>query len=327
MNKKLFFIPLLVILLVLAVTGPAMAQTGDSIDVELNVPSGQLTVGDPIELTLEVTHPAGYLVIMPEKTDVWGDFSIASRSMPVTVDNGDGTETTSQRIDARLFAPGDFSTPALPLTITDGAGNLIEASVAPASVTIASVLEEGDTALRDIKPLADLSLASVWPWLIAGIAVLAMGVGFFLWWRRRGIVAVDNWLPHEIAFEGLDHVEALRLPETGRFKEHYTLVSEIIRVYIERRYQVPMLERTTSEIRASLAGRRVPQDIAGELVDVLAESDLVKFSKFDPDVADARELLGKARLIVERTMPMDVPEESGGETVPQRSHQKQVVVA
>ena len=75
-------------------------------------------VGDPLELTLVVTHPTGYQVIAPELEDQWGDFVVRDISPAATADNGDGTTTTIFEVDARVFAPGEFVTPPLPVTVT-----------------------------------------------------------------------------------------------------------------------------------------------------------------------------------------------------------------
>jgi hypothetical protein len=281
----------------------AAAQESSPVTATLSAPDGQLTVGDPIRLTLALTHPAGYQVILPTLPDAWGDLTVAGLSPATTTANADGSETTTLLIDARLFQPGDFNTPPLEVSVTDGQGGLQKVMAAPAALSIASVLQEGDMALRDIKPQAVLPLPAVWPWIAAGMAAAAV-FAILVWQaRRRQKVAVDNRLAHEVALDGLTIIEGLRLPEQGRFKEHTTLVSDTVRVYIERRYGVPTLERTTGEIRPDLARTGMAPEVTALLVAFLQESDLVKFSEWTPDVERARQLLTRGRMIVEATKP------------------------
>jgi hypothetical protein len=295
--KRLPIITLLLLLLMSAIGSVSAQETGPLV-AELSAPSGTFQVGDPIKLTLTVTHPAGYHVIMPQLEETWGDFSLWGQSAPRTVANDDGTETTSQVLDVQLFAPGTFSTPALPVKVTDGEGNLANVLVAPKPVTIDSVLAAGDTNLRDIKPQASLPLPSGWPWVAAGLAVAAL-VGTWLFWRRhKRTPAVYNRPPHEVALEALARIEQIDLPGKEQFKEHYALVSDIVRVYVERVFNLPILERTTAEIRPSLAASSVPTQIADQLMAFLEASDLVKFSTFEPDVASAHALVAQARAIV-----------------------------
>ncbi|MEZ4519119.1 MAG: hypothetical protein R3C44_20640 [Chloroflexota bacterium] len=106
MNKKSsFLIPLLLALLVL-VTGRAFAQ--GSVVTTLSAEPGEATVGDPVAITLSVTHPTGYFVIVPQLEMQWGDFAIVGQSPTTTAENEDGSETTTVVYDTRLFAPGTF---------------------------------------------------------------------------------------------------------------------------------------------------------------------------------------------------------------------------
>jgi hypothetical protein len=309
MHKRLSLIPLLTAFLLVAV-GRAGAEDNGPITATLSAPQGRLTVGDSILLTLAVTHPAGYQVILPELEPGWGDFTVASRSEAATTANADGTQTTTAAIDARLFQPGAFHTPPLEVSVTDGHGGLQTVTTAPAAVTIASVLQQGDAELRDIKPQAALPIAATWPWIVGGVAAAAALTGVLFWrMRRRNKAAVDNRLPHEVALDDLAVIEGLRLPQQGRFKEHYTLVSGAVRTYVERRYGIPALERTTGEIRPDLARIDLAPQVTAALVAFLQESDLVKFSdhrEWPPDLASAQELLAQGRLIVETTTPAPV---------------------
>lgn len=302
---------LMLIALLLLAVAPAAAQGDGSVTATLSAPDGQLTVGDPVRLTLAVTHPAGYQVILPALPESWGDFTVVSLSPASTTTNADGTETTTAAIDARLFQTGAFNTPALEVSVTDGQGGLQKVMAAPAAVAIATVLAEGDAELRDIKPQAALPLPATGPWIAAGLAAAAVVAAVVWRARRRPQAAVDNRLPHEIALDGLRIVEGLHMPEQGRFKEHYTLVSDIVRVYVERRFGVPALERTTAEIRPDLARCAMSPEVTALLIAFLQESDLVKFSEWTPDVTSAQQLLTHGRRIIEATRPEAAPEPGG----------------
>jgi hypothetical protein len=313
MKKKLLLMPILVLAGIMLLVGPAAAQENLPVEATVIVPDGELAVGDPIELAISVTHPADYHIIMPELDKNWGDFVVMSQSPPATVSNDDGTETTTQIVDARLFSPGAFDTVPLVLAATDGAGQIAEVTAPPATVNIASILVEGDSELRDIKPQAELPFVSLWPWLVAG-TLAALMIGAFVWFRRRkrlSVVEADPRLPYEVALDELARIQHLGLPAGGRYKEHYTLVSDCTRLYVEKTYGFPVLERTTGEIQAGLKATAVRTDVARRFVDLLDESDLVKFSKFKPDVASAQRLLAEARWIVEETRPVIVEEPAG----------------
>jgi hypothetical protein len=315
MDRRTILIPLL-IFMALVVVGSAGAQTIGPIEARLIVPEGNFTVGDPIELTLAVSHPAGYQVIMPELATEWGAFVVQSQSPPVTVEQDDGTEITSQIIDARVFTPGQLETPPLTITVTDGTGQVSEVVAPSVPVNIASVLVEGDAELRDIKPQAELPYLNLLPWVVAGLVIALVGAMIYLIIRRtrtrRLLAAIDNRLPHEVALDELDRIEGLALPDKGQFKQHYSLVSDCMRVYMENRFEVPMMERTTAEIQASLKEADLQPGLSGQVMSLLDISDLVKFSKYTPEVSSAYALLTSARQIVQATLPIAPTDELNG---------------
>ena len=72
-------------------------------------------------------------------------------------------------------------------------------------------------------------------------------------------------------------------------------------------YNFPVLERTTAEIKSSVRSTRMSPDVARQFLSLLDESDLVKFSKFTPNVAESYEMMLLAREIVEATKPVSIP--------------------
>lgn len=305
MKRQLLLLPLLLLLALLGWPRPGAAQTLAT--ATLTATGQDWTVGDPLPLTLTVNHPAGTQVIFPQLPGEWGDFTVVSQSPATSVTNADGSKTTNQQIDARLFAPGQFSTPTLTVTLADNAGQLSDIMVSPAVITINSVLTEDDRELRDIKPQAELPVSNLALWITALLLAVAAGSGGWLWQRQRARLApagVDNRLPHEVALAELARIESLELPQQGQFKTHYTLVSGCVRRYLEQTYGVPMLERTTGEVRASLRQIAMHPDTARQLAAFLDESDLVKFANFTPGITDAAQLLALARALVESSRPL-----------------------
>ncbi|MCZ7672740.1 MAG: hypothetical protein M5U34_39290 [Chloroflexi bacterium] len=87
-------IPIFAIIIALFAVGMAAAQSAAT--VVITPSTNSVTVGDPVELTVTVTHPAGTQVLMPALEANWGDFVVRSQSPVNTVDNGDGTATSTQ---------------------------------------------------------------------------------------------------------------------------------------------------------------------------------------------------------------------------------------
>lgn len=301
--------------LILSLVPLGLVSADEGISATITTTDGEFTVGDPIPLNLTVTHPNGYRVLPLQFQDsAWGALEIREVAPPQVAANPDGTETTAQTIYATLWEPGEFSTLELSISISDTAGEIHEISAEPVNLNIGSVLVEGDTELRDIKPQASLPLPAIWPWFVGGLLVallVALVSGWLLrrWWLRRKAAlanAPDNRLPHEVAFDELANIEGLNLPPQQRFKEHYTLISDVLRHYIEKSFQIPTLDRTTFEIRRSLKLAPFNLDNKRLLIEMLNEADLVKFAKVRPETSQAQDYLAQARRFVGETRPPEV---------------------
>lgn len=304
----------LITLLAVLLVSPVAAQTQttatstSSVQAVFTTNQQQVTVGDPVDLTLTVNHPANTQVISPDLAELWTDVTVVKQAIPQTTTNADGSLTTTQAIDVRLFTPGAFETPAVVISLSDATGNLSEVNVASTAVSVASVLIEGDTTLRDIKPQANLPLNN-WFYLLAVVPFLLIASYFLLRKLRKPALVVDNRLPHERALDDLALVATMNLPEDGRFKEHYTLISDTLRHYVSQRYNIDILERTTIEVKGIIRQTNIPIDAAKEFIKLLEESDMVKFTEIKPRIADAHLILNVATQFVEYTKPVDIDED------------------
>ena len=295
------------------------ARAQETVTVDLVADKTELTVGDLVNLTLEITHPESYQVFPGRLPNTWGNFEVRSQSRPEIVENKNGVVTTRQNIQVTLFSPGEFETPAFPVTFRDDQGQTFEELAPRISMQVAPVLGEDDTELRDIKAQAGLGSTFPWLWVVAAVLVLA-GAGLVVWAlyprsrRPRAATALtqelfpDTRTPFEIAMSEIARIEGLHLPEKGQFKEHYTLLSDALRYYLTGAYGAPALDRTTNELRSNLRHTEIRTEYVRHIVEVLRESELVKFARFSPEIPDARKLTSEVRGLVELTRPAPVTE-------------------
>ncbi len=319
------------VLFALVFSQPLQAQSSDVIALwESDIPPQQgWTVGDPITLRLRVIVPEDTKVTLPEMPAQWGDFEIREQIIQSPVTEA-GKTTHILAVTAVLWSPGDHVTPPTTVEVPNAAGEITQVPARTLTVTIASVLAEvtpnaeGQIEKKDLKPQATISrpptlprpeAKSLWPWIVAGgVVLLLYFVGRWLWQRlqSRALVAetapVDDRYPEEIAYEKLEHIAALDLPAQGKFKQHYTLLTECARAYIEGRYGVPALDSTTYELMADLREQKLERDALHTLRDLLDQADLVKFAKFQPAKDPAYAALAQARHFVDLTKPDREPE-------------------
>ena len=320
---------------------PAAAQDEPPVSAfwERDVPpEGGWTVGDPLSLRLRVLAPADVEVTLPELPGEWGEFEVRAQSTTVEAPEDEATRTTHVlSATVVLWSPGRHETPSTTITYTnaDDASHTIMAQ--PVTVQIESVLptpESAETPIekQDLKPQAELPRPPIWPWILAGLVagpLLYVG-GRWLWDKlprrkketeiEEKPAPVDDRPAEVIAYEELDRIEALDLPAEGAFKRHFSLVTACLRAYIERRYDVPALDRTTYELMRDLRKIISSQEARSLLRDLLNEADLVKFAKFTPTVTAARAMLSSARRFVDITKPVDKLQMTNDESGIEKGH-------
>jgi hypothetical protein len=189
------------------------------------------------------------------------------------------------------------------------------------------VLIEGDTELRDIKPQAATSAIPMWAWVVSGVLLVIGGIAFVIY-RRRSKRTMPQLPPYEAALATLATIAGQNLPASGAYKAYYTLVTDALRQYVERRFGLPMLERTTDEIRRTLVNSDVPQPEWLRFYKMLTDADLVKFAKVTPDIDSANQLMRDAKLFVEATKPVvEEQETKSGSPTPRNPNQTIEVMA
>ena len=202
------------------------------------------------------------------------------------------------------------------LTVGDPVELTLEEMTPPVALTVVPTLAEDDSALKDIRPQVGMKVPSLLPWVIGGwlLAAALVGGGWWLYrrWRGESVCApvIYSRPAYQVACDELGRIRGLRLPEKGRFKQHYTLVTDCLRTYIEMQYRVYAFDRTTTELKASLRGSTMAPDHARGFIDLFMEGDLVKFAKLTPDVEVAHQLADQARTLVDLIRPAPEPEET-----------------
>jgi hypothetical protein len=173
--------------------------------------------------------------------------------------------------------------------------------------SVAAALDED---IRDIRGPRYLLPDWVVPAAILA-AVLLIGLIYAVWrWRRNRRVA--PLLPFEIALQRLEEIRALMRPSQAR--EFSTSASDIIRWYIEQRFEVTATRRTTEEFLRDLLqiSNRSLAHHRGLLGDFLYQCDFVKFAAQSLTTQSMETLRQSARAFVLETAK---PEEAGQEGV------------
>jgi hypothetical protein len=302
---------------------PAAAPTAGSnlpspVTVKVKADPDEVTIGTPFRFTMEITAPTGMQIVMAQPTERIGAFDIIDFG-DEPAQHGTGMTTITRWYRLAGFETGHKEIESPPVSYrAPGATELIEVPKDHTVVTVKSLLpEKTDGAdIRDIKAPEPLPID--WrPYYIAAAAVAALAIVAALLWRvsRRGRAAraLPPIPPHKIAYAELEKLRGRHLIEQGAFKEYYSTLSDIVRTYVERRFEVRAPEMTTEEFLTSSARNgRLQSGHRGVLGNFLTESDLVKFARHVPSIADSERAYDAAKRFVDETRE---PEFDGNGTV------------
>ncbi|MDR1882298.1 MAG: hypothetical protein LBR26_05895 [Prevotella sp.] len=135
------------------------------------------------------------------------------------------------------------------------------------------------------------------------LALVGLAIYFYIRKRNKGYFFTPIVIlpPHVIALQGLDKLKTSRLWQKGQEKEYYTALTDILREYIDRRFNIDAPEMVSEDIIVAVHLATDTKSATDGLSQILKLADLVKFAKYTP-FADENDLsLVNAYLFVNQT--------------------------
>lgn len=262
-------------------------QSIPGIEISTTVDKAEVFIGDLIRYSVSITHDSSITLVPPPLGANLGAFDVKDYEADVETKLEDGRIRSTTTFVLSTFTTGDYIIPPVPVAfeMPDKMQKVMLAEAVP--IRVKSMLENaGDSA--DIRPLkAPYEFERNWvPYYVAG-ALLLLGIaGFLLWLKFRKKPAVEDVVDMrpawEIAYEKLALLKAANLMEEARYKEYYIELTEIVRAYLGRMYDVTALDMTTEEFLCAFRQRELPPDLYDMTSSLLHHADLVKFARYVP---------------------------------------------
>ncbi len=286
--------------------------------VRVEVQPQEATVGDHLDVRIEVGLPLDARLEPPQLGPALGPFSVVEGSWEGPVVSQDDQRWTWH---GKLvsFRTGELELPPVRIAVEDVDGNVVDAVSESVLVTIQSVFD-AEPSDEDSLELADLKgPASIPPdygplRTAAGILLLLLlGAALFWWLQRRyasrlaAVPAPEDPFrrtpPHEWVYAELQKLLDRRLAEQGEVALFFEQMARIVKLYLGGRYRVEIMEQTTEEVpwRLRQAGAESSMD---EIADLLGRCDRVKFAGAIPDESECRAAIEAAYRIVDATKPL-----------------------
>lgn len=263
------------------------------ITIETSVDRAEIYIGDLITYSLAIIHDSDVILTPPPIGANLGSFDVKNYEDLPEKRLDDGSIRTESRFMLTTFTTGDYLIPPIPVEfmLSDSTRKVLISE--PVPIKVKSLLAEGadTTDIRDLK--APIDFKSKWPWwyyAAAGVIFILI-VGLILWriFRRKEEekAPVDTRKPWEIAFEQLAFLKEKNYPAAGEFKLFYVESSDIVREFLQRVYNIPVLDMTTYEFTSMMNDIDIEPPTAARVRSFLEFADLVKFAKYIPETEKA----------------------------------------
>lgn len=291
------------------VAAPARAQKS-AITIESRVDKSRITIGDLITYTLLVRHvPEIEVKEIPIAANL-GMFEVRDYKVH---DPKHEDEQWVQQYDYVIstFETGEFVIPSLEVRYTSK-GDTTEKKLPTEEIKIfvASMKPSETGDIRDIKPPVEIPRnyrqLIIITAIVVGLIALVAFVYLLIKRYRTGqsLLARRPRPPRpvdEVALEALEALLRKDLIGQGLVKQFYIEISEIIRRYLEGRFDIIALEMTTQQLLQQMQRRDLEAQHIDRMTEFMELSDLVKFAKYAPTEAENEQIVRLAIDFVHQT--------------------------
>jgi hypothetical protein len=217
---------------------------------------------------------------------------------------------STYRYELEPFLSGKYSLPSFTFEFYDVNSpeeKRYNLETEPVEIEVTSLLGEqkGELKIADIESVVEVpdKPSYWWAWvLVSGVIIVVIIVLLKLHLRQTGELIRIFKPAHEIAYDRLYVLVEKDLIKAGRIKEFYGEISDIVRHYIEHRFNLRAPERTTEEFLAEIATSDLFKKQDKErLTEFLKHCDLVKFAKYDPTTEQIQETFNIVKDFIETT--------------------------
>lgn len=254
--------------------------------------TNNIIIGDQIGVELGVSVNKDAMLQWPQITDtLTGNIEVVSQSNIDTTFDADNI-ILKRKLTITSFDSGYFKVPGI---------NFIYRPKDDSAVFTVSTnsfyLQVNTPAVDTTQPFKAIvgpvkepyTFGEIAPWVLLGLVIVALLVLLILYLKRRK----NNQLlfkakpkplpsPDVEAISKLKKLRLERLWQSGKVKMYYSALTDIMKNYIKRRFDIDAPEMTSDEIITELNDKLINKEVMNKLKDMMQLADLVKFAKQKP---------------------------------------------
>lgn len=313
MKQKILFFGLSFFLLASPVWGAEKTTltkvSASPISVKAEVNKAFMTIGDVMTYTVTIKHAPDVQVLSSVAPPPADTFKLKKVE---DINRKEGTSLVEGRkYSLTCFRLGEFILDPQEIKYRQGGGEVKTILTDKIYVTVKSVAEgEEKKDIRGIKSVLKIEPSMI-PWIVTGTLIFLALAGFLIYRAMKKAKDQPAQPETKLTLEEQATLELNQLYESdmlrkGKVKEYHLRLSEILKNYFERRFQILAVESTTDEINRMLKQKDIDSKLRNKIADVLEAADLAKFAKWKPDPQVIKEHFQKSKEIIEEAKPSPV---------------------
>lgn len=254
------------------------------VNVKASVSASQVFIGDIFDYSIEIVAPKEAKVNLPSFIGNLQHFEVKEMKNFREDDKQGQQKVLSKFIwEATLntFVSGDFFLAPQSVEVIVGKDTVLT-KTDPVAIKVMNRTTGEETDILEAEgPITDPRMPTwIWVFLIILGVLLLIVLGWFLhkkWSKKEKAVLLPPYEEAVLAFKELQERHLLEQEEQA---EYFTVLGLIIRRYIQRRFDVEILDATLTELRQRMAHvKGLPQAYKESVVLFSEETETVKFAK------------------------------------------------
>ncbi len=281
------------------------------VSVKAKMDSTQMWIGEQTALYFELVQKKNQRVLFPIFSDtIVGNLEIVEQAKLDTQAVSDDNIQVTARYVVTSFEDSLIYVPPMPFVAENGdtswSNSMSLRVIQPFEIDTAS------NSLADIKPVfkPKFDWGHFFQRILFILLLLALAVVLYIVIRKfvmkkpilKSEPKVEPVPAHIEALNRLDKLKEAKLWQQGKTKEYHTELTETLRIYIEKMFNISSMEMTSDEILQNSEFLKVDKSGAySALRQILTLADLVKFAKWNPAPNDNEMSMLNAYLFVNQT--------------------------
>jgi hypothetical protein len=275
--------------------------------------SNKIEIGDYLKFKLVVQAAKNIVVELPNfPGDTIGKLEIVSKEKIDTSSPGD-KNVFSQTIIVSAYDSGVYHINAFPVYFLNAQKQTDSILTNNFDVQVSTLDIDTSKPIKPIKAPLDVpyQIKEFKWWILGALLLIASIVGYILYrrYKKKHAVVEEKFRPkepaHVWALNELQKLDSEKLWQSDQHKKYYSRLSDIIRLYMEYRFDIYAMESTTDEIELLIADIKLNNEQKNRLLETLRLADFAKFAKHTPMPDQNIRSIENAKAFVNYTKPAE----------------------